>query len=279
MVVAPRPAPLLGDGSVTVFKNLRIATMFLQASVAAEMEYRLNFASAALSSVMTLAGSIFTLSMVFADRPSVAGWTWMQAMVVVGAFTALEGLQSCVMTPNRIQISEAVREGGLDFVLLKPIDSQFWMSVRNWSLWGVPNIVLGIGLMAYAGAKMDPSTSLARFALAMGLLALGAIILYALGFMLSTISIWFVKLHNITYAMEALLEAGRYPIAAYPQAYRVLFTFVIPVALMTTVPAQAIAGTLEPAWLGGAVLAAFGLLLASRWFWRFALRWYGSASS
>lgn len=260
-------------------KKLRIAMMFLQASIAAEMEYRLNFVSAAASSLMTLAGSLFTLSMVFADRPAVAGWSWLEALVVVGAFTTLEGVQSSVMTPNRVQISEAVREGGLDFVLLKPIDSQFWMSVRKWSLWGVPNVVLGLGLMLYAGLSMDPPTTLPRFLLALVLLMLGAAMLYAIGFVLSTIAIWFVKLHNITYAMEALLEAGRYPIAAYPHAYRVLFTFVIPVALMTTVPAQAIAGTLTLEWQVGALAAALLSFAVSRWFWRFALRWYSSASS
>ena len=258
---------------------LRIAGRFLGASIAAEMEYRLNFVSAALSSVMTLAGSLFTLSLLFAEERQLASWTWPQAMLVVGAFTMLEGLQACVMTPNRLQISEAVREGQLDFVLLKPIDSQFWMSVRRWSLWGVPNIVLGLGLFVYAGRALEVPMTASRFGLALVLLGLGAVMLYALGFLLATTAIWFVKLYNLTFAMEALLEAGRYPISAYPEAYRVLFTFFLPVAFMTTVPAQAIVGTLAPEQSVTALALAGALLLLSRWFWRFALRWYSSASS
>lgn len=258
---------------------LKIAGRFLGASIAVEMEYRLNFVSAALASVMTLAGSLFTLSLLFANERQLANWTWPQAMLVVAAFTVLEGLQACVMTPNRLQISEAVREGQLDFVLLKPIDSQFWMSVRRWSLWGVPNIVLGLGLLVYAGRALDVPMTAARFGLALGLLGLGALMLYALGFLLATTAIWFVKLYNLTLAMEALLEAGRYPIGAYPSTYRALFTFFLPVAFMTTVPAQAILGTLAPRQMLTALALACSLLLVSRWFWRFALRWYSSASS
>ena len=258
---------------------LKIAGRFMEASIAAEMEYRLNFASAALSSLMTLGGSIFTLSLLFADEGQLGQWSWPEAMLVVAAFTILEGAQSCVMTPNRLQISESVREGQLDFVLLKPIDSQFWMSVRRWSLWGVPNIILGLGLFVYAGRSLpDPMTTL-RFGVAIALLALGALMLYALGFLLATTSIWFVKLYNLTFAMEALLEAGRYPISAYPHAYRVLFTFFIPVAFMTTVPAQAVVGSLSWLQVAIALSLATGLFLMSRWFWRFALRWYSSASS
>ncbi|MEZ6192969.1 MAG: ABC-2 family transporter protein [Phycisphaerales bacterium] len=102
-------------------------------------------------------------------------------------------------------------------------------------------------------------------------LTLAVLMLYSLGYLLSTISIWYVKLYNITMAMQALVETGRYPIPAYPTAYQAFFTFVLPVAFMTTVPAQFLTGRGTALWLLGAVAVCAALLLMSVAFWRYAL--------
>jgi ABC-2 type transport system permease protein len=103
--------------------------------------------------------------------------------------------------------------------------------------------------------------------------------LYSLWFMLGATSIWFVKIYNVTEVLRGLLEAGRFPLVAYPTAYRFFFTFVVPVAFLTTVPAEALLGRSEMIWVVAAGVLALGLLLASGIFWRFALRFYTSASS
>ncbi len=252
---------------------------FWHASVAAELEYRVNFAAAALSSVMTLGGSLFTLSLLFQHGYEPGGWSWSKALLVVGLFSVLEGLQSAVMSPNRMLISEQVREGTLDFVLMKPMDAQWWLSVRRLSVWGVPNVVLGLFIAGYALWLHEPAVRGVDVLAGVGMLCVGLAMLYCLGFVLATTSIWFIKLFNITIAMSALLEAGRYPIPAYPWAYQVLFTFVLPVAFMTSVPAEAMTGGLGWGWALGGVLMSAALFGVTRWFWGFALRSYSSASS
>jgi ABC-2 type transport system permease protein len=105
------------------------------------------------------------------------------------------------------------------------------------------------------------------------------LILYSLWFMLSTTSLWFVKIHNVTNLLGGLLEAGRFPVPAYPAIYRVVLTFIVPVALLTTVPASAV---LQRPWgvpWLSALLLAGGLAVLSRAFWHFGLRCYTSASS
>jgi ABC-2 type transport system permease protein len=97
--------------------------------------------------------------------------------------------------------------------------------------------------------------------------------------MLGATSIWFVKIYNVTEVLRGFLEAGRYPIVAYPVIYRFLFTFVVPVAFLTTVPAEILLGRVGGARALGTALLAVVLSLFSRLFWRFALRFYTSASS
>jgi ABC-2 type transport system permease protein len=110
-------------------------------------------------------------------------------------------------------------------------------------------------------------------------IAFGALILYSLWFMLGATSIWFVKIYNVTDVLRGLLEAGRFPMVAYPMAYRFFFTFVVPVAFLTTVPAEVLLGRGESSWLLGAGVLAVVLFFISQAFWQFALRFYTSASS
>jgi ABC-2 type transport system permease protein len=67
--------------------------------------------------------------------------------------------------------------------------------------------------------------------------------------------------------------------AAYPVAYRFFFTFIIPVAFLTTVPAETLLERVQVGWIVGSGILAVVLLCLSRWFWKFALRFYTSASS
>ena len=124
----------------------------------------------------------------------------------------------------------------------------------------------------------------------MGLAALacGTVTLYSLWFILGSLSIWFVKVHNITHVLYQLLETGRYPVTAYGSLYKVFLTFVIPVAFLTTFPAEAMTDQHQfadfvnlghGALLGMAAGIAVAMLIFSRLFWRFALRFYTSASS
>ena len=66
---------------------------------------------------------------------------------------------------------------------------------------------------------------------------------------------------------------------AYPLAYRFFFTFIVPVAFLTTIPAESILNRTQISWVIGSGFLALGLLIISAKFWRFALKFYTSASS
>lgn len=261
-------------------RYLRVLLCCWRAGVEAELEYRINFVLAALTSLGTVGGALFTLSLFYRHGFTLGDWSWPQVLLVVGFYTALEGVQAAFLAPNYQRLSEHVREGTLDFALLKPLDSQFQVSLRALSLWGLPDIALGAAIVGYAGSLHEPALPASAYLAGLAPFLLAVVVLYGMGFVLATLNIWFTKLWNLTHALQALLQAGRYPVHAYPFGLRIFFTFVLPVAFLTTVPAQAVAG--KPAalsWVLGAAGLAVVLLVASRLFWRFALRYYTSASS
>ncbi|MBD0389044.1 MAG: ABC-2 family transporter protein [Nostoc sp. C3-bin3] len=258
-------------------RYVKVLRLFWGAAIAAELEYRINFFIATLSSLGNLAGSLFGLFLFYRNGYTFSGWSWEAALVVLGIFTLLQGFSATFLASNLNRIVRHVQEGTLDFILLKPIRSQFWLSTHTLSPWGLPDLVFGGIIIAYAGKRLG--VGIDDYLLVMLPLFFSLVILYSLWFMLGAMSIWFVKIYNVTEVLRGLLEAGRYPIVAYPTAYRFFFTFVVPVAFLTTVPAQALLSRSEISWLIGAAILAVALFFASTWFWRFALRFYTSASS
>ncbi|MEM9294762.1 MAG: ABC-2 family transporter protein [Planctomycetota bacterium] len=261
-------------------RYLLAVARFWSASIAAEAEYRANFVLASLTGLMTLGGGVLSLHLFYGAGHELGGWPWYLALAVMGVYTFLSGVQQTLLQPNRSRVTEYVREGKLDFILLKPVDSQFWLSTHRISIWGLPDVVIGLLVVAYATGQMPEKPSGLAMLGAGAAVALALCILYGMGFVLSAITVWVVKLDNATVALNALLEAGRFPITAYAPAYRVFFTFVLPVAFMTTVPVRVVAGDGAAwSWLAGSAVASLGVLGFSRWLWLRALRAYSSASS
>ncbi|MBR8829303.1 MAG: ABC transporter permease [Gomphosphaeria aponina SAG 52.96 = DSM 107014] len=255
----------------------QVLSLFWSTALAAELEYRLNFLIATLSSLVNLVGSIFGLFLFYRTGYTFGGWSWEEAMIVLGMFTLLQGFSATFLIPNLNRIVEQVEQGTLDFVLLKPISSQFWLSTRIVSPWGLPDLTFGIIIIIYAGIKLG--LGITDYLVSAIPIIFGLVILYSIWFMLGATSIWFVKIYNVTEVLRGLLDAGRYPIVAYPVAYRFFFTFIVPVAFLTTIPAEAMLGRGEVTWVVGAGILAVGLFFASKFFWQFALRFYSSASS
>jgi ABC-2 type transport system permease protein len=79
--------------------------------------------------------------------------------------------------------------------------------------------------------------------------------------------------------LQALLEAARYPATIYPCWLRLIVTFLVPIAVATTVPLQALRGDLN----GWQVLLFVGgsaaCLLVARFVWQAGVKKYSGASS
>jgi ABC-2 type transport system permease protein len=254
----------------------RVIRSFWKSSLDAELEYRSNFLLSALASLGNIGGSVFSLTLFYRGGGGFPGWTFDQGLVVLGLFTLFSGFVATLLSPNLSRIVGHVEQGTLDFVLLKPIDSQLQVSVRVLSPWGVPDLLFGAGIAALGCVRsgVEPFDAIVTIVP----LVSGALILYGLWFLVASTSIWFVKIYNATEVLRGLLDAGRFPMAAYPAGYRFVFTFVVPVAFLTTVPAEVLLGRGRPAFFVGGAVLAIVMFVVSRAFWRFSLKSYTGAS-
>jgi len=262
-----------------MWRYLRLALVQLRISAAAGMAYRADFL---LEGVMTLAWSGLTLLpllVLFADREAVAGWDRPSALLVVAIFMIVKAVLEGVISPSFVDLVERIRTGAFDYVLLKPVDAQWMMSASRFEPWKIIDVFVAIGLAVYALAMRGEAPALADLALGVLMLAAGLLAMYAIWIVCAAASFWVVRLDNLTYLLGAIFDTARWPVHVFRGVWRFVFTFVFPVAVMTTFPAMALLGRLDSetalATLGGAVL----LLVIGRLVWRTAIRSYTSASS
>ena len=103
-------------------KYLKVYSKFFHTSLASEMEYKTNILIDLMTAILSLLGSIFLLSIFFQNNGSIGGWKFEQALIIQGIYTILNGITNTWFNPNLTEIVKHIREGTLDFVLLKPID-------------------------------------------------------------------------------------------------------------------------------------------------------------
>lgn len=261
---------------------IRYARLFgvqLRASMQTSMQYRLDFVLEGAMSIYWLAWNLVPLMILFGQRDTVAGWDFESALVVIGWFTMLRGVLDGAVSPSLVRAVEQIRSGEFDYLLLKPADAQFLVSTSRFEGWKVVDVAGGAALVVYGVAKVGYVPSMSDVAVALLLLMAAVLVLYSLWILVVSACFWVVRLDNLVYLFDALFDAGRWPIHVFRGFWRVLFTFVVPLALMTTYPAMAVLGRLEgttaAAALGGAVVFAG----VARLLWRKALRSYTSASS
>jgi ABC-2 type transport system permease protein len=113
--------------------------------------------------------------------------------------------------------------------------------------------------------------------MALVLLVTATWLLYSLWILIVSAAFFFVKVDNLTYLFSSIFDAGRWPSAVFRGALRFFFTFVIPLAVMTTFPAEALLGRLAPQALLGAVLGALTFATLARLVWLKSIGHYTSA--
>ncbi len=260
-------------------KIIKTIYSFWSTSIAIEMEYRFNIIIEILSLSGNLIGSLFTLSLFYGPNTNLGGWSWPSSLVVLGIYTILDGFTISILQPNLSRIVRHVQNGTLDFVLLKPIYSQLWVSLRLFSPWGIPSVFVGMILILFGIYYNNLIINFQTIICFLTMLFSSLLILYSLWFLIASTSIWFVKVWNANEVLRSTLVAGRYPIYSYPSLLRRLFTFILPIAFLTTVPAEALLNISSPSWITASVFVSFSFLNITIWFWRYALRFYTSASS
>ena len=262
-----------------MLRYARLLAVQLRASFALSVQYRVEFVGEGLLALFWGFWSLVPLLVVFGHRPAVAGWSFEEALVVLGWFMLMKGVLEGAVNPSLQNVVEHIRKGTLDFVLLKPADAQFLVSTAKFEPWRVVDVGAALAVFAVAFHRMGRLPSPVHVAVALLLLACAACTLYSLWILVVSAAFFVVKIDNLSYLFSSIFDAARWPATVFRGAWRLVFTFVVPLALMTTYPALALLGRLGARTGALAVMGAAAFALFARAAWTRSLAHYTSASS
>ena len=260
-------------------RTLAIVRAQLRASVALALQYRVEFLAEGALAILWMAVALVPLLVVYGTRTVVEGWTFPEMLLVLGWFVALKGILEGAVSPSLIAVIEHVRKGTLDFVLLKPADAQLLVSVAKLEPWRIIDLAGAGVIFAYAFGKLGRAPTAGEVAAALAMLLAALLVLYSIAILVVSIAFFAVRVDNLLYLFQSIFDVARWPSSIFRGVLAVLFTYVLPLALMTTYPALALLGRLRLGTAFGALGGTFVFAAFARTVWSLSIRRYTSASS
>jgi ABC-2 type transport system permease protein len=262
-------------------RYLRLVAQFARASAQNELAYRANLWISLLHSLLNLGTGVLGVWVLFGQVETIRGWDLPSTLALLGVFLSLGALRGLFIGPSLEGLAGMDGEiwtGTFDFTLLRPVNAQFLSSVRHWRPFALVDLGLGLGVLLVAVFQLQSALAPARLASFLLTLGVGVTILYAILLAFSALTLWNPGF-LFTWVFDGLFQLARYPVGIYPNWLRLVLTWVVPVGVMTTVPAQALTGELPLAILLGSVALAVTLFAGASALFQLGLRRYASASS
>ncbi len=260
-------------------RYLRLYRVFARNNVVREMEFRGNFWAKLLTSVGWVAAFAAIVKLIFANTTAVAGWTEGELFLLFGTFLLVRSLMDMLFTQSLGKIPELVRMGTMDFVLTKPVSSQFYVSARYLSLDEAGTFLAAWLVLGYAWSLLRLPLTAAQVGAWLFLVACGLAILYAINMLLMTLAFWLVRIDNLSALTDTIVFVARYPPDIFPRYLAFAVTYLLPLAFVAAIPTGALKEGVHAATLCIATGMAALFLFVTSLFWRYATRSYTSASS
>ena len=250
-------------------------------SLIREMSFKLNFLLWMLVEVLWFLGQIVFIEVVFSYVGAIGGWTKWEVVLLIGTHQLIGQLFQAFFYMNLANLPELVRTGKMDFMLLLPVDTQFVVSLKQFGMDNVVNALVGAGFVTFALWKMALVPTASQLLLYAAAVCCGIMIHYSIMLIFSTLSFWMVRSQGLIYGYYSLFNIGRYPDTIYRGAFKLVFSWLIPVIIVANIPARLLIHAAENPWplLLELLAATLFMLGATRLLWNAALRQYSSASS
>lgn len=257
---------------------LRLFGLAFSMSLRTTFAYRTNLFFDVLLAVLSLAGAVAAVQLVFTQTDSLAGWSKAETLILVGTFQLMGGIRAAFVEPNLSWFVQRIRDGRMDLYLLQPAPSLFLASLGTYAPLALTQVVLGAGVIGLGLLSYGALPTFAGVAAWLLLLVVGAAVIWAIGVLIACLAFWAPKLQlDIMYG--AAWELARYPVDIYRRPLRFVLTYVFPMAVITTLPTRALMHGPELSTMLLAIAAGTVAVVLAVGAWTLGLRRYTGATS
>ncbi|HEV2066549.1 MAG TPA: ABC-2 family transporter protein, partial [Thermomicrobiales bacterium] len=248
-------------------------------SLVRDMHFRTQFITQVVVGVVQLLLSLVPALLLFGYTDEVNGWSGGEVIALGGMYQVVFAILAITVETNMARFSGNIQEGDLDLVLVRPISAQFYVMLQRLQLAAVFTAFTGIGVVVIGLSRVGATPSMLEVIQAIVLVTCGVVLIACCWAAAVFVAFWLTTVGPMEMVFRDFLQAGKYPVAFYPIAIRVFLVGVLPIGFATTFPTSALLG--DGSWrvvLVGIAFSAIALMLLQA-YWRFAIRFYSSASS
>ncbi len=272
------PPPVRGLGILRRYWRIYVALW--KNSVTRELMFKGNFLLWIFVEFLWFGLQLSFIGVIYLHTDEIGTWTKWQVIMLVGASHFIQQTFQAFFLINCVNLSELVRTGKFDFLLLLPVNTRFVVSLRQVDLGAFVNAASAVGIMIYAGHHLTTTVGPLQILGFIVLCVAGSLIHYSLMLLLSCVSFWTVRAQGMVWGYYNFFQIARMPDEAFRGLFRAVFTFAIPMLLVSNVPVRVLLGTLQDVrWLFLLLAMSVVCFIVSEWGWRSSLRRYTSASS
>jgi len=259
--------------------TLKVLSSLFKINVQMSLAYRADTIINILLNIMWLGWELLSLSIIFNNTTTIGGWGLPELVALLGVFRLVNTMMVALIWPNTEKFNQSIRDGSMDYTILQPANSMFLVTFSRITVWRIWDLILAFVLIV-VGINMSGDTITPLHILTFSLLALsGMIVIYSLWIVLIALTFWFTKFDNNVTIMQALMDSGRYPVSVYPVWMRIIVTYIIPIAVATTIPLQALRGDLNLNQIGIFFMVSVVAFIIATRVWKLGLKQYSGASS
>ncbi len=242
------------------------------------MEFRANFLAQGGMALVWFGFFALIIFVIFRSTSSLAGWN-LGSVLVLSSVSYGVGALYFSFCYSLLSLPNEVRLGSLDFILLKPVDPQFWVSFRRVSFSQIGPVIASAILLPIALHVSHAHPCLIQWMAFLVMCVCAITIFYGFNLILMTMSIWFVRVDNLSVLSDVSWQFGRNPIDIFSKPVQMFFIYLLPLAMFATLPTKQLLFQFDPKLVVVGVVWAIAMATISRVFWLHALRSYSSASS
>lgn len=262
----------------TLKKYISIYWSFFKTSLIADLEYRFNFAVNVFNDVLWYSAQIITFEVLYLHVDRIGDWSVDQTRVFLGVLFIVDGFYMFFVHENLDRFPERVSRGDLDFLLLKPVNSQFLISCQKFVTPALVNISIASTWLIWSIQRLE-TTSVKNILIFLALIPSAVLVVYAIRFMFTATSVIITKSENIQYLWFAFYKIGTRPDTIYSPFFRLVIITILPVGIVASVPSRILFDDYSSLLLFWCFCIGPLFFWLSTKFWKFCLSKYSSASS
>ncbi|AWZ49963.1 hypothetical protein C3495_14025 (plasmid) [Clostridiaceae bacterium 14S0207] len=239
-----------------------------------EMVYKSNFLTFMIVNIVGYLGDVLFYILIYNFMTSINGWTKYHMLGLIATVWIIDSLNGGIFHMNMIRIPRYVQNYDLDFLLIKPVNTRWYMSTKFVSYGLLLGIPFGAVLLIYSMVKLGTSISFFKIILYVVALFLGTLIMHDIFFILIIISIKHVKVDALIDVFWSILDVGKYPEFIYPSKIRKIFVFVAPAIVIYNYPINILVSKFNILNLGILFGIAIVFTIIAEFTWKYFLKYY-----